>query len=56
MQITEIYVDDASETHLRDIQVNLEPRDFAPPSAPMKPEPGHNSIRQLRTLVQRSAS
>lgn len=39
MQITEIYADDAGETHLRDTQVNFEPRDFAPPSAPMEVSP-----------------
>ena len=35
MQVTEIFADDVGETHLRDMQVNLETRDFAPPSAPM---------------------
>jgi hypothetical protein len=39
MQITEIYADDLGETHLRDKQVNLELRDFAPPSAPMGVSP-----------------
>ena len=35
MQITEIYADGSGETHLRDTQVKLELRDFAPPSPPM---------------------
>jgi hypothetical protein len=39
MQFTEIYADDAGETHLRDIRVNLGLRDFAPPSAPMGVSP-----------------
>ena len=35
MQIMEIYADDVNETHLRNVQVNLVARDFAPPSPPM---------------------
>jgi quercetin dioxygenase-like cupin family protein len=35
MQITEIYADATGETHFRAVPVNLAPRDFAPPSAPM---------------------
>lgn len=35
MQITEIYSDEAGETHIRANPVILAPRDFAPPSAPM---------------------
>jgi quercetin dioxygenase-like cupin family protein len=35
MQITEIYADDAGETHLHNVQIDLLDRDFAPPSAPM---------------------
>ena len=47
MEITEIYADDTSETHLRDIQVNFALRDFAPPSAPM----GVSSEMPLTTSV-----
>lgn len=32
MKLLEIYADDAGETHFREIDVALEPRDFAPPS------------------------
>lgn len=39
MQITEIYADGAGETHIRDLPVNLTPRDYAPPSAPMGVSP-----------------
>ena len=35
MQFTEIYADEAGETHLRDVPIHLAPRDFAPPSAPV---------------------
>lgn len=35
MHVTEIYADDAGETHMRDGPVRLACRDFAPPSAPM---------------------
>jgi hypothetical protein len=35
MQITEIFADPAGETHMRNLPVELAPRDFAPPSAPM---------------------
>ncbi len=36
MQITEIYTDEAGETHFRGTQMSLSRRDFAPPSAPME--------------------
>ncbi len=39
MQIREIYADDVNETHLRNVEVNLAARDFAPPSAPMGVSP-----------------
>ena len=39
MQITEIYADEVSETHLRNVAVNLAARDFAPPSAPIGASP-----------------
>jgi hypothetical protein len=39
MQITEIYADDANETHLRDVQVSVALQDFAPPSVPMGVSP-----------------
>jgi len=39
MQITEIYADEVSETHLRNVAVNLAARDFAPPSAPICASP-----------------
>jgi len=35
MQMTEIYADRAGETHIRTVPIELTPRDFAPPSAPM---------------------
>ena len=35
IEITEIYSDEAGETHIRANPVILAPRDFAPPSAPM---------------------
>ena len=35
MQIVEIYADEAGETHFRANAVNLNTRDFVPPSAPM---------------------
>jgi len=35
MQITEIYADRSGETHFRTCPIALNPRDFAPPSAPM---------------------
>jgi quercetin dioxygenase-like cupin family protein len=39
MQITEIFADGSGETHIRSVPVDLEPRDFAPPSAPMGVSP-----------------
>ena len=39
MRITEIYADEAGETHIRENPINLTPRDFAPPSAPMGVSP-----------------
>ena len=35
MQFTEIYADGSGETHIRSQPIDLAPRDFAPPSAPM---------------------
>ncbi len=35
MQITEIYTDEAGDTHFRKRTVDLDVRDFAPPSAPV---------------------
>jgi hypothetical protein len=35
MQIVEIYADEAGETHFCANAVNLNTRDFVPPSAPM---------------------
>ena len=39
MQITEIFADSARDTHIRVTPVELSPRDFAPPSAPMGVSP-----------------
>ncbi len=39
MQITEIFADHAGETHIRVTPVELAPRDYAPPSAPMGVSP-----------------
>jgi quercetin dioxygenase-like cupin family protein len=36
MQITEIFADSTGETHFHAVPVNLAPRDFAAPSAPMR--------------------
>lgn len=36
MDLTEIYADDAGETHFRNTDIDLELRDFAPPSQPVR--------------------
>ena len=36
MELTEIYADERGETHFRKAQVDLESRDYAPPSEPLQ--------------------